>query len=751
MTDGGGGGPGVPGGDGSLGGGPGPGGALSEQEVIRMVRADPAPWGFRLMGGRDYSLPLTVTRVLGCSLAEHAGLKVGDVVVSVNGVPVRGATHMEAQEAVRAAGDSLTLGVIRGSMDMPPPLDVNGVPLIQPPLAHEPAPVPEGDVAGAPGGGNQDQDGEDQQQQDGQDLGAEGDPAREGDNAAEDAADVDQAGGELEDGAQNGGEEEGGDEGAEEEDDEDEEEEDSDEEDEERRRERLDKLDGIKSPRSRLSRSPGPEDILRMQEKALARMEKARARKDRPPTVFLLPPDRPVIRQPRAPRPRPPDPPFKKLVHERIRRRKWAEEHPGEEYPFVDETGRTPTPDSELTTRATMTPTPTLSEGVDLDVTSELTDELGGGSHGGRSGRSSAASPLREDGAGTRTASQASRRTRTPDDDLEERDEEQEEVEQEEEQEEPEEVLTALSVEQTERRLEEVSAQLDALHNLPRSLRPSVQHIRAELQELVERLLEQVPTPTLSPHPQHNAAPAALARISLAELRRREEEEERLAEEARLAAAREAEAAERAERERREAEARAERERREAAERAEAEAKAAKAAKFKTDVPDFIHEMTEKLSLERPSFPLTPLPRPIVLPGGRKWRTVADAFNEDFIAETLTSQAEVLLGKALGNRRLSNTFPALIHERAEINESCYGCGRINFHKYSHKHDNLKNSAVYRMVHGLDDQPGLPVAERPAKMKAINDYYQAAARLSATPSPRSELERVTAEVKPDTVS
>lgn len=57
---------------------------------------------------------------------------------------------------------------------------------------------------------------------------------------------------------------------------------------------------------------------------------------------------------------------------------------------------------------------------------------------------------------------------------------------------------------------------------------------------------------------------------------------------------------------------------------------------------------TEKLSLERPSFPLTPLPRPIVLPGGRKWRTVADAFNEDFIAETLTSQAEVLLGHTLG-------------------------------------------------------------------------------------------------------
>lgn len=62
----------------------------------------------------------TAVQVLGCSLAEHAGLKVADVVVSVNGAPVRDATHMEAQEAIRAAGDDLTLGVIRlASTEMP--------------------------------------------------------------------------------------------------------------------------------------------------------------------------------------------------------------------------------------------------------------------------------------------------------------------------------------------------------------------------------------------------------------------------------------------------------------------------------------------------------------------------------------------------------------------------------------------------------------------------------------------------------
>lgn len=50
----------------------------------------------------------------------------------------------------------------------------------------------------------------------------------------------------------------------------------------------------------------------------------------------------------------------------------------------------------------------------------------------------------------------------------------------------------------------------------------------------------------------------------------------------------------------------------------------------------------------RPMYPLTPLPRPIILPGGRKWRSPKDAYNEKFIAETLISQAEVLVGSTLG-------------------------------------------------------------------------------------------------------
>lgn len=46
--------------------------------------------------------------------------------------------------------------------------------------------------------------------------------------------------------------------------------------------------------------------------------------------------------------------------------------------------------------------------------------------------------------------------------------------------------------------------------------------------------------------------------------------------------------------------------------------------------------------------PRTPQERPLVLPGGRKWRNPKDAYNEEFIAEILSSQAELISGSALG-------------------------------------------------------------------------------------------------------
>lgn len=40
--------------------------------------------------------------------------------------------------------------------------------------------------------------------------------------------------------------------------------------------------------------------------------------------------------------------------------------------------------------------------------------------------------------------------------------------------------------------------------------------------------------------------------------------------------------------------------------------------------------------------------RPVVLPGGRKWRNEKDAYNEDLIAEVMSSQAELITGSTIG-------------------------------------------------------------------------------------------------------
>jgi hypothetical protein len=45
---------------------------------------------------------------------------------------------------------------------------------------------------------------------------------------------------------------------------------------------------------------------------------------------------------------------------------------------------------------------------------------------------------------------------------------------------------------------------------------------------------------------------------------------------------------------------------------------------------------------------LQPQERPLILPGGRKWRSEKDAMNEEMIAEIISSQAELIMGSTLG-------------------------------------------------------------------------------------------------------
>ncbi|XP_053091468.1 PDZ and LIM domain protein 3b isoform X3 [Pangasianodon hypophthalmus] len=73
----------------------------------------PAPWGFRLCGGKDFNQPLTITRVTPGSKASLVNLCPGDVILAIEGVPTEGMTHAEAQNKIKETTNQLCLKIER--------------------------------------------------------------------------------------------------------------------------------------------------------------------------------------------------------------------------------------------------------------------------------------------------------------------------------------------------------------------------------------------------------------------------------------------------------------------------------------------------------------------------------------------------------------------------------------------------------------------------------------------------------------
>ncbi|XP_061643180.1 PDZ and LIM domain protein 7 isoform X1 [Phyllopteryx taeniolatus] len=81
--------------------------------VYSVTLSGPAPWGFRLQGGKDFSMPLTVSRLTPGGKAAQAGVGVGDWVVCIDDLNAEDLTHVEAQNKIKTALDSLTLTLNR--------------------------------------------------------------------------------------------------------------------------------------------------------------------------------------------------------------------------------------------------------------------------------------------------------------------------------------------------------------------------------------------------------------------------------------------------------------------------------------------------------------------------------------------------------------------------------------------------------------------------------------------------------------
>ncbi|XP_069836543.1 PDZ and LIM domain protein 1 isoform X4 [Dendropsophus ebraccatus] len=79
----------------------------------RITIKGPAPWGFRLVGGKDFEQPLTISRVTPGSKAALADLSMGDVVTAIDGENTEGMTHLEAQNKIKGCEDDLCLTIDR--------------------------------------------------------------------------------------------------------------------------------------------------------------------------------------------------------------------------------------------------------------------------------------------------------------------------------------------------------------------------------------------------------------------------------------------------------------------------------------------------------------------------------------------------------------------------------------------------------------------------------------------------------------
>ncbi|XP_065547820.1 PDZ and LIM domain protein 5 isoform X9 [Lathamus discolor] len=75
----------------------------------------PAPWGFRLQGGKDFNVPLSISRLNDGGKAARAHVGIGDVVLTIDGISTDGMTHLEAQNKIKACTGNLNMTLQRVS------------------------------------------------------------------------------------------------------------------------------------------------------------------------------------------------------------------------------------------------------------------------------------------------------------------------------------------------------------------------------------------------------------------------------------------------------------------------------------------------------------------------------------------------------------------------------------------------------------------------------------------------------------
>ncbi|XP_034041267.1 PDZ and LIM domain protein 1 [Thalassophryne amazonica] len=89
---------------------------------LRVVMQGPGPWGFRLVGGKDFEQPLTISRVTPGGKAAEASLCIGDMILAIDGESTEKMTHLQAQNKIKGCIEEMVLSIDRSEIKMWSPL-----------------------------------------------------------------------------------------------------------------------------------------------------------------------------------------------------------------------------------------------------------------------------------------------------------------------------------------------------------------------------------------------------------------------------------------------------------------------------------------------------------------------------------------------------------------------------------------------------------------------------------------------------
>lgn len=90
-------------------------------DIVLIKRRSAEPFGFKLQGGQDFSIPLSILDITPHTIAHQVGLRPGDAIIKINNVETNWMDHNRAKQEIMNAGNEFYLTVVRNAVNISKP------------------------------------------------------------------------------------------------------------------------------------------------------------------------------------------------------------------------------------------------------------------------------------------------------------------------------------------------------------------------------------------------------------------------------------------------------------------------------------------------------------------------------------------------------------------------------------------------------------------------------------------------------